>query len=944
MARTALLSRAALAALLPLLTGCPTADRLGSGGPPSTGGVTAWVVSGDDLLDANSVPQAENTVFSAGASHITLRSTANDVVAFQVGLRGNGSVDVRVSDLAESSGATLTAAENISRFHVLTTRVDQFESWYPWHTGRSALPIDVPDVLVPWDAPRGGGAARLESGSNRIVWVDVRVPAGTSAGEYQGKIDIARPGGALIRSFDLTLNVADVELPERRTLPFVARVDPRDLLASHLAWPRSPAEETRLLPDTATHAQAVALVRATMELLHEHRLTPVLWASFPKYRPSGPTAVDIDWEPYDALVGPWLDGSGFADQTGLAAWPLPVSLDYPSATLNGGVGSPQYERLLRAYLTACEQHFAEKKWIGRAFVRLIPPGPLTADSLERAGQALGVVRAVGPAPLIAHLPMRSLRALGWVGAPALDAPPADILAPPAMWFEPSALSGRAGGRGAWFMPDEPPYSPSLRPEGLPGDAGLLPWIAYRYRAGGIWIEHAADDADSVTARGRRSASAALLRSGAEFGLDKPVATVRLKRLRRGLLDYELLRLVENRSQPLLARRTIEQLVRWAFTDAAAEALVAPRASGWPRDPSASGLARNLLLDELSGASGMTAGDWGRLMSRSNRLVAQVRGVRLHTTESETIADVSLALSNATELPVMGAWTLGNASGPLRLRQPMEMTAAPGARAVGTLTLSAGGVAYSADGFVPLALQFDAGDSGAIDVPARLAVTSCVPSVAHTSVDGSDDDWLVAPNNTAGDFRLVRGDGQPGAGGSGGAGVPATRTRANFWHDDQFLYVAITAGLAPGDRLHFRADNTIPIDGAIPWGQDLIEIILDPATPPAASPSELYVLQIKPNGLVVGRKGALTDPPMADSTHWESGARVAVSTRSDAWLVEAAIPLANLGAAAARAAIWGVNVTRLDSSRGEYSSWSGARGHAYAPDTLGNLIFVRPAPQ
>jgi hypothetical protein len=58
------------------------------------------------------------------------------------------------------------------------------------------------------------------------------------------------------------------------------------------------------------------------------------------------------------------------------------------------------------------------------------------------------------------------------------------------------------------------------------------------------------------------------------------------------------------------------------------------------------------------------------------------------------------------------------------------------------------------------------------------------------------------------------------------------------------------------------------------------------------------------------------------------------------VIEAAIPIASLGRPAIQNRVWGVNITRLDAQRGEYSSWSGARGNCYLPQTLGNLILMR----
>ena len=38
------------------------------------------------------------------------------------------------------------------------------------------------------------------------------------------------------------------------------------------------------------------------------------------------------------------------------------------------------------------------------------------------------------------------------------------------------------------------------------------------------------------------------------------------------------------------------------------------------------------------------------------------------------------------------------------------------------------------------------------------------------------------------------------------------------------------------------------------------------------------------------------------------------------------------------AIWGFNVTRFDAARQSFSTWSGARGNAYDPLSLGNLYL------
>jgi hypothetical protein len=231
-----------------------------------------------------------------------------------------------------------------------------------------------------------------------------------------------------------------------------------------------------------------------------------------------------------------------------------------------------------------------------------------------------------------------------------------------------------------------------------------------------------------------------------------------------------------------------------------------------------------------------------------------------------------------------------------------------------------------------------GDSGEASTTARLAVTQCPLVDNPPDIDGDLSDWVMAGTNAAGDFRLVRGESTSGA---PAPRMPTAATKAYFCMDTRRLYVAVFCATPRGESPRYRSDNVVTVDGAIPWGQDLIEVLLSPRNARAGGGGELLVLQIKPSGVIVARKGAPTDPPMNASEPWQSGAQVAARTSAEGWTVELSLPLAALEPAASKSRIWGCNVTRLDSRRGEYSSWSGARGNAYSPETLGNLLVPRP---
>jgi hypothetical protein len=921
----------------------------GAGGclPMSASPLRVWVAGDLDAVGANSPVVAESEVFSAAGGEIRLVAGVNETLGFQLVLRSAQPMTIplkiEISDLAGPRGK-ISSGAHTTVYRVGDVRVAHFGSWYPEHTGRPATPTDFPDKLIPWDAP-GAGAVRLDSTRNALVWVDLQVPPTTDPGEYVGRLalrDTAR--NTVLLTYGIRLRVMPVALPTEPGLAVLCRVDPRDLLTEYLGWPREPAEDTRLMPGRADDASAISLVNATMRLFHEHGMTPVLWASFPKYRPLRDRQVEVEWGPYDALVSGWLNGEAFDDLVGASRWPLPASLEFPNAVREGGLGDAHYARLLSAYLAECRRHFAERGWLDRAFLRLLPPEPLGAESVRRVERMVAIVRqSEVNLPIVAHLPVRSLRGLGWRDCPDVDLPDVGIWAPPGMWFEPSALlQERARGRQIWMVPDRPPYSGSLAVESLATDAECLPWQAYRYGVGALWIEHAAE----LGTGDDGAAADCLIYSGRPYGVtDRPLGSIRLKRLRRGLQDYGLLQLLERRGKREAARVLAEQLVPWAGSDACIDSLVNCRPAAWPRDPRVLSMAREVLLRELAAdaepnadrESAARRAEWTALMNQPGRVRAGVTGVRLTSAERGLKARAFCSVLNATDRTLSGTWQLpAPPVGWTPLPAP-AVSAGAHCRRTAELEFNLAGLAYNPDGVYPIDLEFEAEGTSAMSVAARLAVAAC-PMVAKAPViDGDLSDWALATNNAAGDFRLLRGVNTGGP--QEQSARPTLGTRAFFCMDRERLYVAVRCQLNTGEPPICRAENFVTVDGGMPWGQDLVELLIDPRQVPEGNGGDLYVLQIKPNGVLVATKGCRAEPQVGNCETWMSGAQVAVQVQNEAWLIELGLPLAALGPQAADNPLWGFNVTRLEARRGEYSSWSGAHETCYSPQALGNLLLV-----
>ena len=936
------------AVLLVVAAGCTA--------PATPRALSVWIVDGGREIRPDSPPTLENKVYSSSRGAVRLQAAINETVAFQLALRTQrppaGPYRIQIADLV-GTASKLTAGAVVSIYRAHYVRVENFASWYPAHTGRPAVPTSFADVLVPWDAPRGGGPLRLEAKRNEIIWVDVRVPPTTEPGEYVGRIELIDEAvGTAVFAATLHVDVLPVVIPSERNLPVICRVDPRDLLRTHLRWPLLPAEQTRILPRSPSHLSAKRLVAASMELFHDHRTTPILWASFPKYRPTGDRSVAIDWQAYDDLVGPWMDGTAFADRTPLARWPIPASLRHPDAERNGGFGSPAYARLLAAYLAECQDHFQRRGWLDRAFVRAVAPEALTQASVDRLRRLTGIVRqSEATLPVVAHLPARSLRGLGWHKAPVIDLPDVQIWAAPAMWFEPEAQRrARDLGKRTWFAPDRPPYSGSLNVASPPTDARVLSWQAFRYDAQAIWIEDAADATTGRPAPPLYDDDGPLIYPGAEYGLaDRPVPSIRLKRLRRGLQEYELLRLLGRNGKELMARSLAEAVVRRAHTDACLENLLSCRPSGWPRDPDVFARARELMLNELAAQFDPTAerrsrlidlwSRWGASMNRAEQVEPRVRGVRLTGDGENWRAHAFVSVSNRTARTLHGQWLVPTPPAGWSPVEALAVTIPPDARRAATIELELTSLSSNADGAYPFQMLLETTEAGAFALPARLAVASCPLVDDPPTVDGDLRDWVIAPHNTGGDFRLTHrrqaGPFEPPS------DLPTLPTQAFFSMDQERLYVAVVCTLPRDEEPLWEASNSIPLQDAMPWGQDVVEIILNPANLLQGTAADLLILQIKPNGLLLARRGCRSDPPMGPSEEWNSDALVAVGRKTGAWIVELSLPLSALGPPAQRNRVWGVNVTRLDARRGEYSSWSGAQGHCYSPQALGNLVLLRP---
>lgn len=935
-----------LAVALGVLSGCASLQRktTNTAAPERIWLTTEWTAVG-----AQSGQPQHDAAYSASERSLRIDAARNEVVAFQIVIPPNaagGDLRIEVGDLTGSAGV-LPAADVARIYQARYVRVTEFPSWYREHTGRPSHPTDFPDVL----SPVAGQAITPDRSRNQIVWVDLNIPSSAAPGDYAARVRVERAAGLGAAAFDgaLHLRVLPILLPQSTDLPALARFDPKPLLRKELGWPDEPGA-ARLNPRLPEHAEAMQVTNGAMRLLHEHGLDAILWAALPHYEDANDGSVQVDWTSYDAANAAFISGSAFAEGGAPRYWPVPADRTHPDAERYGGFDSPRYARALASYLSACEEHFRAQGWDRQAFVRILPPSALNESAQKALSRASRIVKqSEVTLPLAAHFPASSLRSLGWHQAPQGTQAPVEIWIPPGMWLQPDEVQPRAeAGEQTWLMPDQPPYSGSLAVATAHTDPLMLPWLAHRYGLHAIWIEDAGGQPISATAPS--SDWTGLLYPGTEFGAGRqPLPSMRLKRLRRGIQDMKILGLLKQHGKPLLATTSSRRLVQWGLTEAALENLLARRPTGWPVDGEPYRAARRVALQELGAtfddAPGATATtqpaipasagpDWGRFLSAEERLQLDVRGVRLIETDEGLRGAVFVSAYNTTNMPINGVWTLPNPPRGWRLERAVAVETGPNERKLSALQVAVDSFHFDEDGVYPFELLFESQSptlSISETLSTRLALTACPFRAQPPQIDARMEDWQLAGNNAAGDFQLVR----PGR----SASVrPTNQTYAFFSMDADNLYIAVRC-LQPNEPV-FRNTNQVQVQAGVPWGEDIVEILLDPRGIPDGTSGDIYCLQVKPNGLLVARKGCLTDPPMGPSEPWISQAQVATGQEPNGWVVELAIPLTSFDVATPNN-LWGCNITRQDAANGEYSSWSGAQATCYLPRSMGNLVLMRP---
>ncbi len=865
---------------------------------------------------------AEPVIISgAGNEWLSFCLQVNGLVGSELAKPAELRLGPLVSNGANGVGGESISPSNMSACWVVPVAIDTHQASLVRQAGPAAMRSTWPAALLP--VPMNSGIASLhpprslvsptlpaDTGANADwLWIDLHIPPNATAGDYQGTCQLVW-GGNVIQSLAVKLKVYDFALSDVPGLVMSGRIDWSDL-------PRLfPDRFDSLIPQWLSRSeprydQAVQLLDDLQSLAQANRLQIVVPRLGPiaKWSPGQPP--QLDWSSFDDLVRPWLGTTGPAAKMPVRYWPLPTidALDQPD----------QPGR--RQFTAAALAHFDQQQWLENAVVE---PDPIAAGQGGDADlcRAAAAVLAMNPRARV-MVPIDKSRLLFRTadGATLLDPSAAERIV--------SAGQGLIGSRHdpATTESTSMPLAPTSAPAGMPIHQWLL---------AGAGAESLLAGGRSNAADARLWAALAYLRQaelvrfdqclpatndagipadpdalpwfypGSWFGVDKPVASIRAKWLRRAEQDYEYLTIADGRgisaTAGLLARLLAKpvELTKDQSPDATYGLVCGTVDSAtWQQ-------AREFLAADIELHRPFFGGppaaqqaldvDLSRWEAEHQRPYIIPRGVQWRPgADGEFDADIALDIYNASDALAgrnLLQWD--------RAPKPWELPQEP--LAIGSLD------AYAVQCF-NLTAKVSTRDlpaaAGAAQIPMTVSFVnaytrfrtprSLVIPVGHCDrramaprIDGQLEDWNMA--DAIQDGPMIRLLDRPAVQSGDLPVAPRASQICTNWTSDEFLVAFKLQDVDTTDVAPIR--NFVQYDQRRAWGEDLCELLVQAQWPDGSTSPAVHIVA-KPRGAVWVERQSDAPSTVDNWKPIDAAVRYAATLHTGDWRGELAVPWALL---------------------------------------------------
>ena len=479
---------------------------------------------------------------------VVVQAGRNEFEPFQLVLRADNQdltdIDIEFSDLRTTGGAQISRND-------ITVYFEEFMNVTRPSLIGGAVGL-WPDPLIPrvdryTHEKRNAFPFALRRGYNQPLWVEIFIPERALPGKYTGSARLTQ-GGKTALEVPISLTVWAFVLPSTATLKSSFGLNGITVLKQHRGHYTNDEDLYAL---TRIYAKAALQHRIS---IHGGSMAPA------KMRFDG-GSMHIDWQAYDAEVGPLLDGTAIPQDEPLhGARATSVELRTPSSF-------PREEQQSR-YWAAWIQHFQQMGWDDRLFLYLWDePSPADYPKvLERGRTALRdypAVRSLLTLPLTNELrevvriwtPLVNCleRKPGFDDfckeAPPLAAYSGETQQGKSLWFYQSCASHGCNVAGGEYFTGWPSYMIDTS-----GPANrVMQWVAWKYGIEGELYfsmnEAYSRDQDPWTDvrlfGGNGDGTLFYPGRPSRIGglADIPIESIRLKLIREGMEDYEYLALL-----------------------------------------------------------------------------------------------------------------------------------------------------------------------------------------------------------------------------------------------------------------------------------------------------------------------------------------------------------------------------------------------------------------